>query len=488
MNKKYIIVLSLSITFLLVIIVNTINFKSRQSDEKSVAGIPLDSQKVAERLASAIKLRTISHQQAEKFKTEPFLQLHKLMTATFPRVEENLDKKVINHYSLLYKWPGKNAELKPVIFLAHLDVVPPEPETTSEWLYPPFSGAIADGFIWGRGTLDDKSAVFGVLEAVENLINQNFVPNRTLYLAFGHDEEIGGKRGAAKIAQYLKQQDVNAILTLDEGMVILNEDLSPAQKMTGIIGIAEKGYVSLILIAKSEGGHSSMPGKESAAGILAKAIIALEENQLPSSLAGASGKMFDFLGPEMGFVKRGLFANRWLFEDIIVSILQGKKSTAAMIRTTTAVTMISGGVKENVLPSQARAVVNFRILPGNTANEVLQHAREVVANPAVMIEFLSNGVIKEPSAISATDTAEFMQIGKTIKQIFKGAIFAPGLVLASTDSRQYQDIAENSYRFAPYAFGVEDLGRIHGVNERIGIKDYQLMIKFYAQLIINLNT
>ncbi|NOQ15406.1 MAG: M20/M25/M40 family metallo-hydrolase, partial [Methyloprofundus sp.] len=377
MQKIFLIALGIIIALLLIVIVNTLTNSSRQINMASIEGISVDSQKAAERLSLAIKLKTISHQKTEAFIAEPFLQLIDLISDTFPKVEANLEKKVINHYSLLYKWSGRNSSLKPVIFLAHLDVVPPE--TESEWRYPPFMGTIADGYIWGRGTLDDKSSVFGVLEAVEHLISQGFVPNRTIYLAFGHDEEIGGKQGAAAIAQYLKQQGVNSLFTLDEGMVILDENLSPAQKVTAIIGVAEKGYVTLKLNARAEGGHSSMPAKVSAVGLLANAITALEENQLPSTLSGASGKMFDFIGPEMGFAKRILFANRWLFGDLIISILEEKKTTAAMVRTTTAVTMVSGGVKENVLPSQASAVANFRILPGSSSKDVLNHARKVIA-------------------------------------------------------------------------------------------------------------
>lgn len=475
-------------SLLLIVVANTLTMRSRQPEVILLQqDISIDSEKAAERLAQAIRLKTISYQEASDFIAEPFLQLIDLVAVTFPKVEQKLEKKVINRYSLLYRWRGKNPELKPLIFLAHLDVVPPDPKTAGQWQYPPFSGAIEDGYIWGRGTLDDKSSVFGVLEAVEYLIAQGFVPDRSIYLAFGHDEEIGGKQGAAKIAQYLKHQGVNALFTLDEGMVIVDEQLSPAQKMTGIIGVAEKGYVTLELNAKVAGGHSSMPAKESAVGALAKAVLALEENQMKPSLTGVSGELFEFLGPEMNGVKKLLFANRWLFDAVIMSVLLEKKSTAAMIRTTTAVTLLNAGVKENVLPAEASALVNFRILPENTSNDVLQHARTVVNNQAVTIQIVNNGMLKEASKISATDSFAFTQIGKTIQQIFKGALIAPGLVLAGTDSVHYEALSENSYRFAPYTFGPEDLSRVHGVNERIGIEDYRQMIQFYAQLILNLD-
>ncbi len=487
MKKVLTIILSIVVVLLLIITINTMRFSSRQIDVKPVDGIAVDTNKAAERLSLAIKLKTFSFIKAEDSATEPFLLMIDLISKTFPNAEANLEKKVINQYSLLYKWTGKNPGLKPIIFLAHLDVVPAESGTENQWEHPPFSGTIADGFIWGRGTLDDKCSVFGLLEAVEHLMNQGFVPDRTIYLAFGHDEEIGGKQGAAKIAGYLKQQGVSSLLTLDEGLAIITERLSPAKKITGLVGIAEKGYTTLKLTASSEGGHSSMPSETSSAGILAGAITSLEENQMPSSLSGPSKIMFNYIGPEMGMVERALFANQWLFKSVIISVLEGKKSTAAMIRTTTAVTMINGGVRENVLPKQVSAVVNFRILPGSTSKDVMEHAKRVVDNPAVSIEFLGKGTTNEPSKVSAADTPEFMLIGKTIKQIFKGAIFSPGLVLGGSDSKHYQDVAKNNYRFAPYTLGPEDLGRIHGINERIGVKDYAMMIKFYAQLIMNFN-
>lgn len=472
---------------ILVIIVNTLLFSSRQANVEAVAGIEIDELQVAERLSAAIKLATVSSQDAESFDAGAFQKLHQLMADAFPRVGATLETTTIGHHSLLYKWPGTEPALKPVTYLAHLDVVPVDPATEQAWAYGPFSGAIADGYIWGRGALDDKSSVFALLEAVEHLILQGFVPRRTLYFAFGHDEELGGRAGAAMIAEYFRQRGISSWFTLDEGMLIVDERLSPAKQRTAIIGVAEKGYATLRLDADAEGGHSSLPAPQSAVGRLAKAVVALESEQMPSRLSGPSGALFDYIGPEMGLLKRVLFANRWLFEGVILSALEQKKSTAAMVRTTTALTMFNAGLKENVLPSQARALVNFRILPGDDSEQVLSHAREVVDDPAVAVNFMNTAGTREPSKISAIDTPAFQLLGKTVKQVFDNALFAPGLVLAGTDTRHYEGVADNNYRFAPIVFGPEDLTRIHGVNERIGIQDYGLMIKFYAQLIQNVD-
>ncbi|NRB39974.1 MAG: M20/M25/M40 family metallo-hydrolase [Pseudomonadales bacterium] len=488
MKKLYIAIVILFVVLVTVIIINTVSYQSRQmivAPVAPVATIAVDANKAAQRLALAIQLPTISNQQVDVFNAKALLQLHGLIERQFPLVAAQLERRVINNYSLLYQWPGANPDLKPVTFLAHMDVVPAEVESLTLWSYAPFSGTLAEGFIWGRGAMDDKSSMYALLEAVEHLLAQSFVPQRTLYLAFGHDEEVGGAQGAAKIAEYMQEKSIHSLFTLDEGMVIVDAQLSPAKQATAIVGIAEKGYVSVSLTAKAQGGHSSIPDKISAIGLLAEAILALEENQMPASLDGPSGKMFEFIGPEMTGVQKMVFANRWLFNQVILSSLLAKKSTAALIRTTTAVTLLQAGVKENVLPSQATAVVNFRILPGNDAQQVLAHVSKVIDNDNVSISFTKNSVKKPASLVSASDTPEFLMLEKTVKQIFPNTLFTPGLVLGGTDSRHYETVADNNYRFLPYQVSNEDLARVHGVDERLSIKAYGQMIQFYRQLMLN---
>ena len=487
MKKIVLTILTISLLLIISITVNTLRFTSKQPQVAAIDSIEIDMNRAVKTLSSAVQLATVSHQEMSRSQEQPFSSLIELISNRYPLVKQNLEKTVINQKSLLFKWPGINTALKPITFLAHTDVVPVEESTLDQWQYPPFSGAVEEGFIWGRGTLDDKSAVFGALEAIEQLIVLGFVPSRTVYLAFGHDEEIGGAQGAVHIAAYMEQHNISSLFTLDEGMVILNQELSPAGKTTAIIGIAEKGYATLKLTARAESGHSSMPAHPSAIGILARAITTLEENQLPAKLAGSAEKTFDFIGPEMGLFEKILFANRWLFDEAIVSALLKKTSTAAVIRSTTAVTIIEGGFKENVIPSKASAIVNFRILPGQSSADIKKHVIETVNDPAITLDFMSNNTPNEPSTLSDTDNPAFLTIGKTAQQIFPGAIFAPGLVLAGTDSIHYQSVADNNYRFAPYVLGPNDLGRIHGINERIGIEDYRRMIQFYAQLIINMD-
>ncbi len=485
MKKLLTFILALSLVLAAVLLFNTWSFSSRQLAVPAAEFVDIDEQAAAERLAAAIQLPTLSFQEFEN-NGAVFEELAALMERRFPLVHQSLSRQKVNQYSLLYRWPGRDASLKPAAFLAHLDVVPAESDSLDRWQYPPFSGAIAEGQIWGRGALDNKSVVFALLEAAELLLAQGFQPQRTLYFAFGHDEEIGGEAGAKKLAAALAEEAGTLSFTLDEGMMLVDESLSPAKKLTAVIGVAEKGYVTLKLTAEVVGGHSSVPTETTAVGELAKAITALESQQMPGRLDGAGAAMFDYLGPEMPFAQRLLFANRWLFEGVIVSFLEGTASSAAVIRTTTAPTLIRGGVKDNVLPTAAAALVNFRLLPGDSADDVLNHARRVINSPTVSVEFLDAQRNTEPSLVSSTESAAFELIAKSIAQTFPGALYSPGTVVGGTDSKHYTEVAENNYRFSPFVLTENNRNQMHGVNERITIDGYADMIRFYVQVFKNL--
>ncbi|MEE4603951.1 MAG: M20/M25/M40 family metallo-hydrolase, partial [Desulfobacteraceae bacterium] len=348
-----------------------------------------------------------------------------------------------------------------------------------------FSGKVADGFIWGRGTLDDKGCLIALMEAVEILIKAKFKPRRTVYLAFGHDEETGGQNGAQKIAAYLKKKGVQFSFVIDEGLTLLKKDLSPARRKTALIGLSEKGVVTLKLTAKSESGHSSMPHRKTAIGALARAVNRLEVYQMPTNIFGPAAKLFEFIGPEMALLPKILFANLWVFKGIITRQLEKVNTTNALIRTTCAPTVIKGGAKENILPGQAYCFLNFRILPGDSISDVLVHAGNVISDPAIEVSIHDGAFDTEPSPLAKVDALGFKTIRRTINEIFKDTIVAPGLVFGATDSRHYQSICENIYRFVPYNLGRADTHRIHGVDECLAIEDYVKLIQFYAQLIRN---
>ncbi len=439
---------------------------------------------LAERLSKAVQFQTVSYDDGTRFNKKVFRDFQKFLERSFPNVHASLKKEIIGDYSLLYTWKGRDDNELPVLLAAHMDVVPAEPEPGKNWTYPPFQGRIADGFIWGRGTLDDKISLLGMLEAVEKLLREGFVPHRTIYIAFGHDEEIGGQRGAAKIAELLNARRVKLDYVLDEGLTITEGMIANISKPVAMIGIAEKGCLSMELSVESAAGHSSMPPKQTAIGILSSAISKLEENQFPARMEAPVKKMFETLSPEMPLPLRLVFANLWLFESLIKKELASVPRTNALIRTTVAPTIFQAGVKENILAAQARAIVNFRVLPGDTIHSVLMKVQETINDSRVKITLLE-GMQSNPSGLADTESRGYKAVAATVRQIFPETLVVPGLVLAITDSRHYASMTDNILHFSPIRLRPDDLPRIHGMDERISIEDYVAGVRFYAQLMRN---
>ncbi|MGE0635421.1 MAG: M20 family peptidase [Bacteroidia bacterium] len=484
--KKVLLFLLVAVVLLVaVLLFNTFSFKSKQISVESVPLYQTDDA-VIQRLSQAIQFQTISYQDSGKMDTAQFNGLHRFLKTSFPLIDSLLTLEKINTYSLLYKWQGSNPSLKPILLMAHQDVVPVDPLTLPGWAHPPFQGVIKDGFVFGRGALDIKSGITGEMEAVEYLLREGFKPERTVYLAYGHDEEIGGRQGALQIANHLQQQKVELEYVLDEGGSIISGIVPGIDKPVAIIGIAEKGYVSLELSVEEEGGHSSMPPKQSAIGILSAAISKLETHPFPSQMDGVGTVLFDYVGPEMKFGMRLVFANRWLFGPVIESQLDKKNSTRAAMHTTTAATIFKSGEKENVLPIKAKAVVNFRIMPGDSVQGVIDYVKQIINDERIKLTTTSQEP-DEPSGVSDLSSSAFGVIHKTTAEIFPDVLVAPYLVLGATDSKHYKNITKNIFRFEPTRLDDADLKRIHGTDERISIQSYKETISFYIQLIKNSN-
>jgi carboxypeptidase PM20D1 len=394
-----------------------------------------------------------------------------------------LERETVATYSLLYTWRGTDPSLKPILLAAHLDVVPVELGTEPAWDEAPFGGRVVDGFVWGRGSLDNKSALLGVMEAVEMLVGEGFRPARTVYLAFGHDEEVGGMQGARAIATLLDARGVVLQMVVDEGGIIADGLVADVARPVALVGVAEKGFVSVALGTRAAGGHSSLPPRESAIGTLSAAIARLEASPMPARLEGPARQLLERLGPALPFPRRAALANLWATAPLVVRNLERSPTTNALVRTTTAVTIFEAGTKDNVLPSHARAVVNFRVLPGDTVADVLEHVRRVIDNPSVEIETV--GALSEPSAVSATDSESYRILERTIREIVPDAIVAPYLVSVATDSRHYAGLAGNLFRFLPMRLKPLDIERVHGTNERVAVRDYERAIRLYRQLILN---
>jgi carboxypeptidase PM20D1 len=365
-----------------------------------------------------------------------------------------------------------------------MDVVPVEPGTEGTWKHEPFSGTIADGYIWGRGAIDNKSGVLGTLEAVEMLLLEGFRPARTIYLAYGHDEEVGGTRGAKEIAALLRRRGVQLEMVLDEGGVIADGVLSGISSPVALVGIAEKGFVSVELSASAPGGHSSLPPRQTAIGIVANAVTRLEKNSMTARLDGATRQMFDRLASYFPFGQRLAFTNLWLTRPLVLAKLEASPTTNAMVRTTTAATVFHSGTKDNVLPTTARAIINSRILPNDSVAGVLEHVRRVVDDDRIELRVVGR-FSAEPSALSSTDSASFRMLDQTIRGIAPDAIVAPYLVVVVTDARYFSGLSDNIFRFLPLRLGAADLKRMHGTDERIAVGNYENAIRLYRQLVIN---
>ena len=448
---------------------------------EAVESISVDGPVVAEHLASAVRLPTVSTADRSQIDYAAFDDLRLALERMYPRVHAALSCEVVGEYSLLYTWPGRSSSLPPVLLCGHMDVVPADPSTLSEWTHPPFSGAIDGGYVWGRGALDMKSTVIAVMEAVEGLIKTGFQPERTVYLALGHDEEIGGLEGARAIASLLIDRGERLEAVLDEGGAMLLGTLPGIALPVALVGVAEKGYASLELKVEGRPGHSSMPPPHTAIGVLSRALTRLEASPMPPRLAMAR-LMFDQVGAFLPFGLRFALANSWLFGGALRRRLEASPATNALIRTTAAATIIEGGVKDNILPAQARAVVNCRLLPGDTRAAVLEHYRRAVNDEAVQIS-IPSGASWEPSLVSPVDSPVFGQLSRVIRQVFPEALVAPYLVSGATDSRHYQPLTENIFRFSPYTLDSELLRTIHGIDERIAIDALERMVQFYAQII-----
>ena len=483
--RKLVVGLGLGLVLLAsVIFLRTARFVSRQVTVELIPEIQVNTEQAAQSLSQALRFQTISHENPAQFPAEEFLAFHKFFAQAFPKVHATLAKEVVGEYSLLYTWKGRQDSLEPVLLMGHLDVVPVEPGTEQTWTYPAFEGLIAERYVWGRGAWDDKSSVVATLEAVELLLNQGFQPQRSLYLAFGHDEEIGGLKGAAEISALLRSRGVKLEYVLDEGGIVAEGMIPGISAPVSLIGIAEKGYLSLELTVESPGGHSSMPPPQSAIGILSAAIHRLEQSPLPARFAGATRQMYSYLGPEMPFLTRMIFANLWLFGGLLESRLAANPATNAQIRTTTAATIFEAGVKENVLPRKARAVVNFRILPGESVQIVIAYVKETVNAPRVHIQVWGE-LFSEPSRVSSTESPGFKTLERTIRQVFPRVVVAPYLVVGATDSRYYAELGADTYRFLPFIIRSEDLPRLHGVNERVSVEGFAQAVRFYVQLLRN---
>ncbi|MBU1378994.1 MAG: M20 family peptidase [Alphaproteobacteria bacterium] len=442
--------------------------------------VTVDVAGAAQRLSQAIQIPTVRHQDKAEDVDAEWTRLHALLATNYPAAHAAMTREELASRTLVYTWPGSDKTLAPIVLMAHQDVVPVTPGAEGDWKHPPFAGVIAEDAVWGRGAIDDKGSLIGIFEAIEALAKQGFQPKRTIMIVSGGDEEVIGQ-GARAAAALLKLRGITAEFVLDEGMAVINDNPITGSKVA-IIGTAEKGYGTLRVTAKAAGGHSSAPPADSGGVVtLSKALVAIADDQFPLAFRGPGADMVKALAPTAPFVVRMAVANEWLFGGLLTKQAGATPAGAALLHTTIAPTMLKGSPKENVLPQDATAWINYRIAPGDTSATVMARAKSAVGDLPVTLAW--NSPPNEPSPVSSTQSWGWQVVAATAGAV-AGAPVAPSLVTAGTDSRFLTPVAKDVYRFQPVEFDLKDVAMIHGTNEHMTLKNLEKMVQFYARLVV----
>jgi carboxypeptidase PM20D1 len=442
------------------------------------APIPIDNAKAAEHLGEAVRIQTISHQDPGQDQPAQWEALHAWLQTTYPAAHGVMSRTIVAERSLVYEWPGADPSLPPIILMAHQDVVPVAEDAEKDWRHPPFSGEIAEGAVWGRGSVDDKGSLVTLFEAIDALAARGFKPRRTIYLVSGQDEETLGT-GARAAATYLKAKGVMAEFTIDEGLLVVG-DYPVTHGPVALIGVAEKGYATLKVDAPAAGGHSSIPPKETGVIALAKALVAIDAHPDPMRFQGPAAEMMAAIAPRAPLVARMAVANTWLFRPLLTAVMGSTPSGAAMLHTTMAPTMLQGSPKENVLPQDASGWINYRIAPGDSGAKAMARAKAATQGMPVRLAWTRTPL--EPTPVSSTRSDGWAVVA-AVAAATAHAPVAPGLVVAGTDSRSLQPVSKDVYRFQPLVLSVNDTEMIHGTNEHMTLENLALMTEFYARLI-----
>jgi carboxypeptidase PM20D1 len=463
------------------VVVRTIRFERRRGKVPPLDALPVDELRVAEHLAAAVRCPTVPRDDQGAPDPEAFRQLQRMLAETYPLVHQRLKREGVNQWSLLYTWEGTRSDLEPVLLMAHQDVVAAEPTTLDQWTHPPFEGRIVDGFIWGRGTLDIKNQLIAIMEAAETLLEQGFRPERTVLLGLGHDEETGGVNGCKVMGQRLQARGVHLAGIVDEGGGIFDGLAAGVRGPVALVGVSEKGYLTTQLSVAGQPGHSSTPPPQTAIGVLARALARLEARPMPTHLRRLR-PLYHGIGRAAPLYIQVAFANVWLFGPLLRRWLTRIPEMNASIRTTTALTIVQGGIEDNTIPAEARATVNFRLLPGDSIAEVLDHARQVIGDDRVKIDPVE-GKYNEALPVSPASGPAFEGLTAVIRQVFDDPPVAPYVMLGGTDCQHFVAVCHAIYRFTALVMDKSFMGLEHGIDERIPVEGMANLVRFYIQLL-----
>ena len=467
--------LGLVALFLAVLIIRTLSFKPKANAQIFDEEITLNNEKIIENLRTLVRFKTVSYRDSKLEDDAEFKALLNELPKLYPNVYKTCTQTLMDDRGVLILWQGKKHDA-PSVMMAHYDVVPVNEEL---WDKPPFEAILENGVIWGRGTLDTKVTVNGILSAAEKLISDGFVPENDIYFAFSGGEEINGK-GAVNIVDYFEKNNIELALVVDEGGAVVENVFPGVSKPCGLIGIAEKGLMDVLYTSKSAGGHASAPKPNSPIINLSKAILKVENNPFKMHLTKPVLEMFDTLGRHSNFLYRMIFANLWCFSPVLNMLCkkQGGELNALM-RTTTAFTQAKGSAASNVIPPEASFVSNMRLNPADTMDSALEYLKKTVNDDRVEITKIHG---MNPSRISQTDCEAYDKVASSVVSTWKGCIAAPYLMMQCSDSRHYGRISDKVYRFSAMDLTSEERATIHGNNERIRVETAVKAAEFYVRL------
>ncbi len=434
-------------------------------------------------VSNAIQYRTISNADETKTDWDEFDRFHAFLDQAYPLIAQKLEKEVIGHANLIYRWKGTKPGLDPIALLSHQDVVPVSPGTEGDWEHPPFDGFNDGEFIWGRGAMDMKNHLIGVMEAVETLLEEGFEPERDVYLLFGQDEEVvaSEEAGAKDIMKTLQSRGIHLDAVLDEGGAILPVNVKGViHKNLAGIGIAEKGYCDVEVSLEHKGGHSSQPPKHTGIGQMAQVILDLESHQFPAKIEPFLAELFYRIGRSTTYPVRTVACNLPVLLPVMREVFKQIPPAASLTRTTTAITMAQGSPAPNVLPQAPKITINFRMMPGTTTDDVVAHIKRVVRNKNIDVKVIRT---KEASKFSPTDSRAFGIIEELCMQTDPNNIVAPFLVMGGTDACFYEPICDNIYRFSPFVAPASLLLCTHATNERVPIDCLKGGVAFFKTYI-----
>ena len=461
----------------LVIITRTLAFKPKKQPELLEGEIDFDKDKAVSNLAELVRFKTVSYSDSSLEDDGEFEGLINALPKLYPNVFEKCEFTRFPDRGLLFKWKGRENG-NPSVLMAHYDVVPVNEDA---WEKPPFGGILEDGILWGRGTLDTKVTVNGILFAADKLIADGFVPENDIYFAFSGGEEVNGK-GAVHIVDWFEKEGITPEMVVDEGGAVVENVFPGVDKPCGMIGIAEKGMINVKYSAKSSGGHASAPKPHTPVGLLSKACAKIESHPFKAHISMPVKELFDTLGRHSTFAMRMIFANMWCFSwvlDLICKKSGGEMN--ALMRTTVAFTQMSGSSAPNVIPPEAEMVSNIRLNPHDTQESALAYLKKVVDDENIEISALYG---MNPSPISKVDCKGWERVSRAVVSTWKGALVSPYLMVQCSDSRHYGRISDRVYRFSAMDLTKEERGMIHGNNERIRVECACRAVEFYIRLMM----